>query len=305
VDQFCAACALVPGTFSFDEQGVITSSLLGAVSKSLSLTILEDWEVFRGSVVSRKDLPESVPWKDAWRIETKHFAIVTNVSGDLCRTLGRALEAAREIYREETGYDVAARITVHVPATRKKYVGLWLEQNRPAPEPTNLGKCYRDYCAVDGSKPTREVISVALHEVAHGYLNLGLEAESGRRGTTMPPWYHEGLATYCAGYGKDSLSWRRGVVLPEIAKAAPLGAFREIVTKGEAIPLEKFLGAEPGGTAYYLQACAFFWFFHDTEDADLRARFADAVKALRKARLTEDRIERGREIFLSGRTEVG
>jgi len=298
VHQAAAALALVPGTVSFNADGVITSDLLGTLPKSLSLSIFEEYEVFGGCLVPLDSLPESIPWQRGWRLKTDHFDIATNVSGELSRTLGRALEAAREIYREETGYEVRVRITVFVPNTRRDYISMWIARERPRPAPTNRGKCYRDFCGVDGSQSTRQVVSVAIHEVAHGYLNLGLEAGTGRKGATMPPWFHEGLATYCAGYGKDSLSWRRGEVNPDFGRDAPLQHFAKMARDGRVMALDEFLTAEEFGADFYYQACAFFWFFHETKDAELKKRFARAATAMKKACLGEDRAERGREIFL-------
>jgi hypothetical protein len=62
--------------------------------------------------------------------------------------------------------------------------------------------------------------------------------------------------------------------------------------------MEKFLNVAEGNSTFYFQACAFFWFFDETEDAELKAAFARAVEAMNDAALGEDRVVRGNEIFL-------
>ena len=81
----------------------LSSEDLGALPKSLSLSIYTTHDVFGGALVPLDSIPETIAWKDGWRLATEHSDISTNVSGDLCRTLGRALEAAREIFLREIG----------------------------------------------------------------------------------------------------------------------------------------------------------------------------------------------------------
>lgn len=289
------ALDLTGGPVTFDREGVLRDPVLGEIPKSLSLQILEEHEVFDGRLVPLDEVPDEIPWKDAWELTTEHYAVRTNVSGYLCREAARALEAARVIYADETGLDVEARITVYIMATRGEYEALWKKLDRPAPDEMNIGKCYRDFCGVDGSKSKTQVLSTAIHEVAHGYLNLGIEALAGERGVTMPVWYHEGLATFCAGYGPDSLSYDSGVVIPRLARDIPLARFREMVADGEAMPLADFLAAEAGDGDFYHQAFAFYWFLRST---DLEDPFDRAARKLYRAKLHEDRTTRGNELFL-------
>jgi hypothetical protein len=298
VREAVAALTLAPGPVAFDEEGVLREPLLGRLPLDLSLSVLDEHEVYAGRLVPREAVPGRIPWGKGWSLSTRHYDLKSNVSGRLVRVVGRALEAARAIYSEMTGFDVKRRITVYVVANRKQYERLWAGLGKEAPAADNVGKCYRDFCGVDGSHPEREVVSVAIHEVAHGYLNLGLEALTGTRGATMPTWYHEGLATYCAGYGPDSLSFDRGVVRPGIAKERPLARFRQLLAAGEARPLKEFLKIEEGDSAFYYQAFAFFWFWYEVEDPELKAGFRRAVAAMEKAALGKDRNARGYEIFV-------
>ncbi len=292
------ALSLDPGPILFDEEGVLRGPVVGKLPKALSLAVLDEHEVFRGRLVARDEVPGDVSWEDGWKLATAHFRIRTNVSGRICRTVGRALEAAREIYREESGFDVAAPITVHVFAARSAYERALVDHGMEKPPPWNIGRCAGDYCAVDGTRSEDEVVSVTIHEVAHGYYHLGHEALAGKRGVGMPTWFAEGYATYCAGYGPGSLSWRRGVVLPEIAREKPLARFREMVREGKEMPLEEFLSTKEGDSRFYYQAYAFYWFFHETKEEALRKRWRSAVRRMCRAALTdEDRIRKGNAIF--------
>jgi hypothetical protein len=298
VEETALALRLAPGPVSFDEQGVLSEPKLGNLPTSLSISVFDQYEVVAGKLVKVSDIPEVVPWSEGWKLTTEHFQIETNVSGRLCRTVGRALEAAREIYAEETGFDVTKRISVYILRTRKAYEGYWEKLGREKPHPTNKGKCLGDHCAIDGTQSKEQVISTAIHEVAHGYFNLGHEQATGKEHVAMPTWYAEGLATYCAGYGKGSLSFDRGVVLPRIARDAPLARFQTLVRLHEVRDIEELMRWERGDSLFYYQACAFYWFFKETPDESLKALYRGAVKAMVDAGLTaDDHVERGASIF--------
>ncbi len=297
------ALILSRGPISFDEEGTLSTPGLGRLPASLSLSVLDEYEVVAGRLVPEDEIPEALPWSKGWTLKTEHFLIKTNVSGRLCRTVGRALKAAREIYAEETGFKVKKPISVYILRTRKAYENYWVKLGREKPHPSNTGKCYGDHCAIDGTRSTREVVSTAIHEVAHGYFNLGHEKLTGKECASMPPWYAEGLATYCAGYGKGSLSFDRGVVLPKIARDRPLKRFQVLLKLGEARDLEDFMHHERGDSLFYYQAFAFYWFFKETENRDLKTLYRRAVKAMTTAALDGDeRVTRGTAIF---RREMG
>lgn len=298
IDETRQALILAPGPISFNEEGVLSTPKLGRLPTSLSLSVLDEHEVVAGQLVPADEIPEALPWSKGWTLRTEHFLIKTNVSGRLCRTVGRALEAAREIYAEETGFKVEKPISVYILRTRKAYEDYWVKLGKEKPHPTNVGKCYRDHCAIDGTKPSREVVSTAIHEVAHGYFNLGHMKATGKDGVNMPPWFAEGLATYCAGYGKGSLSYDRGVVLPDIARDQPLMRFQQLLKLGEARGLEEFMHHERGDSLFYYQACALYWFFKETGDKDLRLLYRRAVKEMVDAGLDADeRVTKGTAIF--------
>ncbi len=292
------ALTLAPGPISFNEEGVLSTPKLGRLPDSLSISVLDENEVVAGALIPVDQVPEALPWSKGWTLETKHFLIKTNVSGRLCRTVGRALEAAREIYEEETGFEVEERISVYILRTRKAYEDYWVKLGKDKPGPGNVGRCFRDHCAIDGTRPTREVVSTAIHEVAHGYFNLGHMKVTGRDGVNMPPWFAEGLATYCAGYGKDSLSFDRGVVLPRVGRDGPLKRFQTLLKLGQARDLEDFMHHEEGDSLFYYQACAFYWFFKETGNRNLKTLYRRAVKEMVDAALDGDeRVTGGTAIF--------
>jgi len=292
------ALTLAPGPISFNEEGVLSTPKLGRLPCSLSISVLDEHEVVAGDLVPVDQIPEALPWSKGWTLKTKHFLIKTNVSGRLCRTVGRALEAAREIYAEETGFKVKRRISVYILRTRKAYEDYWVKLGKDKPHPGNVGRCYQDHCAIDGTRPTREVVSTAIHEVAHGYFNLGHRSVTGEDGVNMPPWFAEGLATYCAGYGKDSLSFDSGVVLPRVGRDGPLKRFQTLTRLGQARSLEDFMHHEKGDSLFYYQACAFYWFFKETEDQNLKTLYHRAVKEMVDAALDGDeRTAGGTAIF--------
>lgn len=288
------ALALDPGPLAFDEEGVLRSPGLGELPLALSLAVLVDHEVYRERLVRREDLPSKIRWSEGWTLDTAHFHLETNHSGQILRTVGRALEAAREVYAEETGFDVEEKITVYILAERSAYEAFLAKMGEEPPEDSNIGKCKRDLCAVDGSRPIREVVSVCIHEVAHGYFNLGHEALTGTRGVAMPTWYAEGLATYCAGYGKGSLSWNRGEVDPAIARDPPIRRFQELVRVGQAMPLGEFLMVAKGNSTFYYQAYAFYWFLRETRPE----AFRKAVDRLAREALTEKDVGNSAAIFV-------
>lgn len=298
VEEAARALRLAPGPVAFDVAGTLSEPVLGELPLALSLSVLDAFEVWQGKLVARPEMPDRIPWEKGFRLETAHFDVRTNVSGRICRLVARALEAAREIYADVTGLEVQKRITVWIVATRGQYVSLMTKLEGEPPAESNIGKCLRDFCGVDGSRSDDEIVGVAIHEVAHGYLNLGIEKRTGVEHTTMPPWYHEGFATYCAGYGKGSLSYDRGVVLPRIARDRPLAHFREMVLAGKSLPLRDFLDAEELDSEYYYQAMAFFWFLDEMEEGELRSAYRRAIAAMEKAGLDgKDRITRGNAIF--------
>lgn len=301
--EACAALRTLPGPVSFDERGTLSTPRVGELPTSLSIAVLEEHDVYRGRLVPLADLPEKIAWEEGWLLETKHFLIQTNVSGKLCRRVGRVLESAREVYRRESGFDVAAKITVFIVAERKAYEELWVAMDRPRPKKSNEGKCVGDFCGVDGSKPEERILTTAIHEVAHGYYNLGHAAAVRKRPVEMPVWFKEGFATFCAGYGSGSLSWEDGIVLPEIAKEKPLARFKEMVEVRSYRHLGKFLEMGSEDSAFYLQAYAFYWFMKEVEDPDLRDRLRTGVAKMVGAAIGgEDAAGRLNEIFLG---EIG
>lgn len=292
------ALNLAPGPIRFDEEGVLSTPKLGRLPCALSISLLDENEVVDGSLIPVDQVPEALPWSRGWTLKTKHFLIKTNVSGRICRTVGRALEAAREIYEEETGFKVEQPISIYILRTRQAYEDYWVKLGHEKPHPGNTGRCYRDHCAIDGTRSTLEIVSTAIHEVAHGYFNLGHMQTTGQDGVNMPPWFAEGLATYCAGYGKDSLSFDRGVVLPRAGRDGPLKRFQTLLKLGQARDLEDFMHHEEGDSLFYYQACAFYWFFKETKDRDLQALYHRAVKEMVDAALDGDeRVTGGTAIF--------
>ncbi|MCU0726986.1 MAG: hypothetical protein MUE73_14535 [Planctomycetes bacterium] len=298
VEEAREALRLCPGPVCFDEEGVLTESTLGRLPRSLSISVLDGHEVFRGRLVPRSEVPSPLAWADGFSLRTEHFLIKTNVSGSLCRTMGRTLEAARVVYREETGFDVRAPITVFVVSTRSAYEEYHVKLGKEKPDRDNIGKCWRDFCVVDGSRSTEAVLSVAVHEVAHGYLNLGIEALTGKEGAGVPTWLTEGLATFCAGYGQGSNAVDNGVVDPEKARAPSLRRFQELIRVRETRPLAAFLPMDCCDSIFYYQAFAFWWFLRDGASEEIRAHWRRAYDRICRAGLTEGATPLGNRIFV-------
>jgi hypothetical protein len=298
VEEAREALRLCPGPIGFDAEGVLSEPVLGQLPRSLSISVLDGHEVFKGRLVPRSEVPSPLAWADGWSLSTEHFLIRTNVSGRICRTMGRTLEAARVVYREETGFDVAARITVYVVATRSAYEEYHVKLGKEKPDRDNIGKCWRDFCVVDGSRSTEAVIAVAVHEVAHGYLNLGVEALSGKKDAGVPTWLTEGFATFCAGYGRDSNAVDAGVVDPRKARDPSLERFQELIRVRENRPLQEFLPMDSCDSIFYYQAFAFWWFLREGASEEVRARWRRAWDRICRAGLTEAPTALGNEIFI-------
>lgn len=215
-------------------------------------------------------------WDDAYETETAHYRLRTNVGEEFLTRIGRILEEAYGVYREQMGMEPQAgeKPWMYLFRSREDFERFCLASKDKGYDTHLSAGGFADPArkfacgyGIDGQESV--IVETTLHEGAHLFFGLATDY-------AVPSWYAEGTATGFECYTWDDAQGRLDVTQLNRFMARRL---KQDIAAGTGLSLSAVLAgdaheANDGGNEasqrFYSAAWGLFYYLHHAESPLVR-----------------------------------